>query len=57
MNFKRMRFSSKIKKIKLLGLMESKDGKMWMLRNKNAQSIASVVVLLYPLDVLTSLPP
>ena len=56
MNLKRMRFSSKIKERKLLGLMESKDGKRWVLRKRNAKSKASVV-LLYPLVVLTSLPP
>jgi len=55
MNLKRMRFSSKIKKIKVLGLMESKDGKRWLLRKRNMKSKASVVAL-YPLDVLISLP-
>jgi hypothetical protein len=56
MNLERMRFSSKIKKRKELELTESKDRKRWVLKNRNTKSQASVVVL-YPLYVLTSLPP
>ena len=46
MNLKGMRFTGKGKKRKRLELMESKDGKNWVLKS---------VVVFYPLDVLRSL--